>query len=397
MDSTSQAMRECASREREERLNFIMRADEIQTILAVQQAITSHLDPNDVLQMIANETRRLTSAEMSAVYLLKDGQLEIAVVSGAAGKDLLGWKIPLHGSVAGQAVLSKQSILVADTEQEDAIHSVLVDRVAARCFVVVPLMSADGPIGTIMVANRSPNSLSQHDLQLLTILAPGAVIALENARLYEQAQQSAMLEERHRLARELHDAVTQTLFSAALIADVLPRLWQRSPVEGQVRLEELRKLTRGALAEMRSLLMELRPSAIAEMSFGELLNQLCDAFTARTQIPISFQHKGECELPQEVHIALYRQAQEVLNEVGRHCQESKVNVRLLCRDHNLQIILGIEGVVEQCSLSALELILSPQERLSCLGISAEVICHATGETSVSIIWSDEKKHSGQEA
>ena len=80
------------------------------------------------------------------------------------------------------------------------------------------------------------------------------MIALENARLYEQAHQAAILEERQRFIHDLHDAVTQTLFSASLIAEVLPKVWERDPREGQARLEELRELTRDALLEMNSLL-----------------------------------------------------------------------------------------------------------------------------------------------
>ena len=91
-------------------------------------------------------------------------------------------------------------------------------------------------------------------------------MAVDNARLYEKAEESAAAMERHRLARDLHDAVSQTLFSASLIAEVLPRIYERDPEQGRQRLEELRQLTRGALAEMRMLLLELRPAALAETS-----------------------------------------------------------------------------------------------------------------------------------
>src|SRR6185503_18470139 len=98
-------------------------------------------------------------------------------------------------------------------------------------------------------------SISGNELRLLLSLAQRAALAIQNARLYEQAQQAAVLEERQRLARELHDSVTQTLFSATLTAEVLPRLWRESPDEAEEQLEELRQLTRGALAEMRALLL----------------------------------------------------------------------------------------------------------------------------------------------
>src|SRR5512138_3291935 len=85
---------------------------------------------------------------------------------------------------------------------------------------------------------------------------------------------------------DAYDAVTQTLFSASLIADVLPRLWERNPEEGRRRLEELRQLTRGALAEMRTLLLELRPTALTEAALADLLKQLAEAINGRARLPV---------------------------------------------------------------------------------------------------------------
>src|SRR5690606_10269796 len=102
-------------------------------------------------------------------------------------------------------------------------------------------------------------------------------IAIENSRLRSSAEQAAVAAERSRIARELHDAVTQTLFAASLIAEVVPNLWERNPNEGRRRLAELRQLTRGALAEMRTLLLELRPSTLAEVELSDLVRQLGEA------------------------------------------------------------------------------------------------------------------------
>ena len=143
-------------------------------------------------------------------------------------------------------------------------------------------------------------------------------VAVENAYLFEKAEDVAIAAERNRLARDLHDAVTQTLFSASLIAEVLPRIWERDPDEGARRLAELRELTRGALAEMRTLLLELRPATLTESSLAELLRQLAQAIGGRSRLPIALHIAGERALPPETQIALYRIAQEALNNVGKH-------------------------------------------------------------------------------
>ena len=112
--------------------------------------------------------------------------------------------------------------------------------------------------------------------------------------LAHQAAEVAVAEERNRLARDLHDAVTQTLFSASLIAEVLPKLWRRDRNEGKRRVAELRELTRGALAEMRTLLLELRPTALEDAELGELLKQLAESITGRARVPGDTLATGTC-------------------------------------------------------------------------------------------------------
>ncbi len=149
--------------------------------------------------------------------------------------------------------------------------------------------------------------------------------------LRQSEMEKAVAAERSRLARELHDAVTQTLFSASLIAEVLPRLWAKDPERGQQQLEEVRLLTRGALAEMRSLLLELRPEALAKAKMDDLLRQLGRAMTGRTGVPVSVSADVQCPLPAEVQVALYRIAQEALNNAAKHAEASQVDVRFPLR------------------------------------------------------------------
>ena len=138
--------------------------------------------------------------------------------------------------------------------------------------------------------------------------------AIENARLFEQAQEAGANEERDRLARDLHDAVTQTIYSATLIGEALPSVWERDPEEGQRNLLKLRQLVRGALAEMRTLLFELRPASLEHADLANLLRQLGDALTGRTRIPVEVIVDGEGDVPAEVKITIYRIAQEAVQQ-----------------------------------------------------------------------------------
>jgi signal transduction histidine kinase len=124
--------------------------------------------------------------------------------------------------------------------------------------------------------------------------------------------------------------VTQTLFSASLIAEALPTLWERNHEMGRERLAMLRQMSRGALAEMRTLLLELRPAALAETSLEDLLRQLGEAVTTRVGVPVTVEAEGRCELPADLHVTLYRIAQEALNNVVKHAKASQVAVGLRC-------------------------------------------------------------------
>jgi signal transduction histidine kinase/ligand-binding sensor domain-containing protein len=144
--------------------------------------------------------------------------------------------------------------------------------------------------------------------------------------LAQQAAEAAVAAERSRLARDLHDAVTQLLFSASLIAEALPEIWEHDQEEGRELLAEMRRLSRGALAEMRTLLLELRPGALTETSLGDLLHQLAEAAVGRTDVSITVRENGEFVLPHDVHVALYRIAQEALNNIIKHARATEATI-----------------------------------------------------------------------
>jgi signal transduction histidine kinase/streptogramin lyase len=146
--------------------------------------------------------------------------------------------------------------------------------------------------------------------------------------LRQSEMEKAVAAERSRLARELHDAVTQTLFSASLIAEALPETWERDREEGRRLLRELRQSNRGVLAEMRTLLLELRPASLLEASLGDLLRQLGEAVATREDLPVHVTVEGQCALPPDVHVALYRIAQEALNNVVKHARADRVKICL---------------------------------------------------------------------
>jgi PAS domain S-box-containing protein len=208
-----------------------------------------------------------------------------------------------------------------------------------------------------------------------------------NQLLQVKAAQEAVASERSRLARDLHDAVTQTLFSATLIADVLPDIWEMNQAEGRRRLEELRQLTRGALAEMRTLLVELRPNALVEIPLGTLLRQLTEALIGRARLNVQLSAEGDGPLPPDVKIALYRIAQEALHNVVKHARAAQAIVTLRFGP-TVRLTIADNGYgFEPGSVTGDHLGLKiMRERAEAVGAHLSVYSEPSEGTQISVTW-----------
>ncbi len=261
--------------------------------------------------------------------------------------------------------------------------------------LAVPVFIREEIYGALRFYFKQPVEFSDEDIRLAMTIGDQVALAIENARLRAHMQEIAAAAERNRLARDLHDAVTQTLFSASLIAEVLPRLWDRKPEEGRRRLEELRQLTRGALAEMRTLLLELRPAALTEAPIDDLLRQLVEAFTGRTRLPVDLDLHTACSLPSDVRVVLYRIAQEALNNISRHSKAHRVQLTLNCEQDGTRLLIADDGHgFDPCVVSSEHLGLSiMKERAEGIDADLEIASQVGQGTQVRLYW---QNHQGGE-
>jgi signal transduction histidine kinase len=169
---------------------------------------------------------------------------------------------------------------------------------------------------------------------------------------------------------------------------VLPRLWERNQAEGARRLDELRQLTRGALAEMRTLLLELRPAALTEASLADLLRQLCDATTGRARVPVALTAEGQRHLPPDVQLALYRIAQEALNNVAKYSGASRAAVSLNCAE--IGVVLSVRddgGGFDPAGVTPEHLGLGiMRERAQAIGAQLTIESQVGHGTRVTVVW-----------
>ena len=336
------------------------RTHELTTLNAIVARVSSSLNLNEIMADALERIMELTGMEHGIAYQIVGGEGSEANTGTEVGEAYLlmmafrglpstfadlGDGLPLSQSAAGVAGRRGEPVIWTLTElpTDSTLKEKLVT-LGVEQIIAIPLMTKGRLVGSLNLSTNQSRTYPPEQITLLKTIGQQIGVAVENARLYEQAEQTAIAAERNRLARELHDAVTQTLFSANIIADVLPRIWKRNPDEGMQNLEELRQLTRGALAEMRTMLLEMRPESLERVDIKSLLTQLADAFNGRVRVPVNLAIQGDCELTHEVKLVFYRVAQEALNNIAKHSGARQVDLRLECQPGRMNLHIKDDGL-----------------------------------------------------
>ena len=208
--------------------------------------------------------------------------------------------------------------------------------------------------------------------------------------LRQSEREQAITTERNRLARELHDSVTHSLFLSAALAETLPRVWEQNPERARQAMADLQDLTRGALSEMRTMLLELRPEALAEQRLELLLRQLTDGMMARTKMDVITTLEGDYPLPNDVKIGLYRITQEALTNIAKHAQANRSIVNLRCEPKQVVLCIRDNGIgfdPESTKPGSMGLDIM-RERSQTIGASFELESEPGSGTEITVTWVD---------
>jgi PAS domain S-box-containing protein len=380
-----------------------VRAKEQSILLEISQTLASTLELQPGL--ILDQLKVLIPYTHACLFGLKDSSL---VTLAIRGNEQLEQAVPLRIQFNGKKTLNTlfnehKSIRIANIKSNEPsalfLHSLLQGDSAALLegilsWMWVPLAVKDRVVGGIGIAHAQHNIFTAHHADLAMTIANQAAVTLANAELYEHAQSLAALQERQRLAQNLHDAVNQSLFSAGLIAEVLPRLWKRDPDTAQQSLADLRILMRGAQAEMRALLAELLPTTLTDTELGDLLLLLGNAFTGRTSIPVDVTAVDEGSLPAETQVALYRICQEALNNIAKHAKASRVEIDLHHASGELKLLIRDNGRgfgTNELTPSGHYGLAMMRERAKAVNAELAVISQPGQGTQVTIHWGEREE------
>lgn len=361
------------------------RTRELQVLLDVTAAANRSLDLKETLATTLDLIVALVGASRAGVMLLDEPTGELIPYSLRPVRDVASDDLEKMLSTCRSVLDDGAALYVAPNPEEGLLEP----------GALIPLESRGDRLGVLVIVGSQGGAFSTAQLALFQSIADQLGVAVENARLFARSEQAAVTAERNRLARDLHDAVTQTLFSSSMIADVLPKIWERNPDEGRRRLEELRQLTRGALSEMRTLLVELRPAALADTDLGDLLEHQVNAFIARTRLQVGFERSVSYNPPVEVKEAFYRIAQEAFNNIARHAEAAQVRVRLDGEPGKMDLTIQDDGVgfdAQTLEHEGLGLGIM-RERARSIGARLEVVSRPGRGTRLHLNWQapDEEK------
>ncbi|WP_432280566.1 GAF domain-containing sensor histidine kinase [Streptomyces luomodiensis] len=299
-------------------------------------AMSRHLEVRDVLKTIVVSARELLDAEYAALGVPDDhGGFAQFVVDGVSEEQ---WKaigpLPRQHGILAAMLKDATPQRLADVRLDPRFGGWPSAHPDMSDFLGLPIADGDEVLGAVFLANkRCPKpqggcGFTAEDEELLAILAQHAAIALTNARLYERSRELTIAGERARLAHELHDAVSQKLFSLRLTAQAATALVDRDPVRAKDELRQVAQLAAEAADELRSAVVELRPAALDEDGLVATLRTQVRVLDRAHSARVTFACHGVRALPAAQEEALLRVAQEALHNALRHADAQQVDVTL---------------------------------------------------------------------
>src|SRR4051812_41005579 len=311
-------------------------------------AIAAELSVEPVLQRLVDSARRLAGARYAAIGVPDgEGTFDCFITSGMSD-ELVAAMGPLprtHGMLG--AMLEADRPHRTRDIREDPRFRGWWPRAhpRMRSFLGVPIVSRGGIIGAFYLTDKvGAGEFDAEDQHLIEMLAAHAAIAIENARLYERSRELTVVEERNRVARELHDSVTQNLFGVVLAAESAATLLERDPATARIQLQRVQELARAGMDELRSLIFELRPAALADEGLAATLRKHIGVLRRVHDQDIVLEVAGTPRLNGSTDGDVLRIAQEAVNNALHHASASRIEVGLDARNGTLVLTVSDDGV-----------------------------------------------------
>ncbi len=331
--------------EEEARRETEQRARELETVAKVSAAAATSLNEHELLETVSYLTAISFRQYHLFVYLLEEERLVRATGAPQSSHHPLPQVISLNSesSLVAQAARTRQGIIVNDIANTTSfkLRPMLP---GAKSEMAVPMVARDQLLGVLDVQSPEADHFSDADIRVMSVLADLIAVALQNARLYHQGQELAALEERNRLARELHDSVSQAIYGIALGARTARALLERDPSRLAEPLDYVLSLAEAGLTEMRALIFDLRPESLENEGLVTALTKQAASLQARHGIQVQIELGEEPALPLEVKEMLYRIAREALHNTVKHAQATQIMLQMQHKPDCIELEIADNGI-----------------------------------------------------
>ena len=334
------------------------RTRELSTLLKVSRNVASTLELKPLLALILDQIKEVVDFTASSIYVLEDdARLVLLSSQTLIPSEAQAHTLELPKASHCRVVIEQhEPVIITDVHLDTALarswqqtspQQSAQNQDYVGAWMGVPLLVKERPIGMLAFEHQRVNFFTERHAELALTFANFAAVAIENARLYEQAQTLASLQERQRLARELHDSVSQALYGIALGARTARTLLDRT-CDGEASslaepLDYVLSLAEAGLAEMRALIFELRPESLELEGLSMALSKQAAALAARYMIQVKTELCDEPQTNLSIKEAFYRVAQEAFNNIVKHSGASEVKLRMQCNGSELLLVVEDNG------------------------------------------------------
>jgi signal transduction histidine kinase len=320
---------------------------EMEALYHAGERMNRFLKVEQVLQTLVDVAIDLLHAEKCAVLAwdAKQSRLTVKVARG-----FIPGSLALHVSSdaenpARKAAETRSTLVIGDceTEQESETKQSLLQE-GIRSLMLVPILAGGDVFGVFAVFSSATGAFTSEAQRLFATLVQRASLSIENAQLFEQTRELAVVEERSRLARDLHDSAKQKAFAALAQLGTAGGVINNDPAAAKDHLYEAENLVYEVIEELTFLIQEMYPKALQEKGLANALREYVFEWENRADAQVDLHIENERRLDLEIEQALYRVIQEALSNVARHSKASQVTVKVAFVDGEVQVCVADNGV-----------------------------------------------------
>jgi two-component system sensor histidine kinase DevS len=334
----------------EGRAELSQRNEELELINAIANAVSSTIELEPLLEAMLLRVSSLFGAGAGEIFLREEGRKKFrqAMHVGEAKQVFATNRIyHLGEGFVGLVAESGKPMWSNDLAGESRLMRPAVVEAGFNTLVSVPLIGKGRVVGVLNLAFRGPREISDREVGLLSAMGAGVGIAIEHARLSRQARRVAVLEERERIAMDLHDGIIQSIYATGLTLDSLRLLLAESPKKAETVLDQIIDGLNAVIRDIRSYILDLQPTRVKSINFKDAIHELAREFRANTMLDLELklEDKAVDLLDRKTTSELFLIAQEALANVAKHAEATRVwlTVRNAGEELLLQVIDNGKG------------------------------------------------------